>query len=284
MHPDRKELIKLATGTLPIPQLQILQQHISSCEFCKELLAELRDALDVPVTVDLGFDATMTNRAGEVLFRRSIRPDPIQLRWMPSAEPGGTVVLAADGHTKAEPSVKTLATYFCEDPELVLQYIRDDFRDETFLQLVADDPSAVSNVLLRPSVGDEFYLTDQFGRAEIVTSPDCPFPDLKWSVKSVDVTFELSVLQETGGDEIAREAVLETPARDRIRVRLTGNGENRQLQIEILELDGKADFGRILVNLSNTASGESRLSDRVSQILFPYSAGDPPIMLKLYCL
>jgi hypothetical protein len=187
-------------------------------------------------------------------------------------------LLAADGEGEFSPPVVNIATFFSDNPEVVLRVMRDTEEKRDYLQLVSADPSLVSNVLVRIPEQDKEFLTDSSGKAEITGIPTEDLEELGWQIKMPDAAFSLETLAyDPDSVEYRREIVLETEQNDRIRVSFEGKTEGKQIAISILELDGKTEFDSVRVILSQNDIAETRsitpsqiatfnLSDKVNTI------------------
>jgi hypothetical protein len=166
--------------------------------------------------------------------------------------------LAADGRAEREPTVKRIATLFSEDPEVVVQIMRNSARGSDYLQVQAEDSRHLAHVLVQiPEIGREF-VTDVNGRSEIdlgsVENPD----KLKWQIKMPEAVFALEPLAyDPDKVEYTREIQLQTDRHDRIEIRFEGRTEGKHLSIRVVELDGRADFGPVRVVVTQNTRVDS---------------------------
>ena len=121
-----------------------------------------------------------------------------------------------------------------------------------YLQLIADDPELVSNVLVQIPELHKEYLTDHEGRAVVVADQSIDWSNLKWQIKMPEAVFELEPLQYDPDKVISsKEFTLETDDYSKIRVIFESRIEGKRLSLQVLQLDGHTDFETIKVSVSH---------------------------------
>lgn len=249
MHVNQTDLLLFLEGLLPADRHATVRQHVERCEFCSELLDDLRlvhgAVDDETASVDLPSIQALSDRLySEALRGRTIPLSPLT----PEPILSSISLLAADGIKERPLDVENLYEYYSENPEMILRlmYSRPDNRH--WVQLVADDPALVSNVLLRlPELGAELLTTDS-GRADLPDSALNQFDTLKWEVKLPDLTFTLDPLAyDPAHTEYSTPIELRTDHDDLMRLTFEGKTEGKLLTVEFLELAGIGVHDRLHV-------------------------------------
>ena len=196
-----------------------LEQHLTECSVCRFLVAQRRQSLE-----ELG-----------TIWHETARPQCIRL--LPLEIPDSTEepiarLLAAKGNgDTANAEAVTLSS---ADRSVLLRAIRDSHTKEVWLYVAADEPNMYRNVVVKPFDADKEYLTDEQGRVNLGVI-DWPEPEkLTAEVHLPKATFTMTPLTEFGGENKPTE--LRSSAGDRISVILTGEGRNRRLEIQVLEI------------------------------------------------
>ena len=195
-----------------------LERHLEACPQCRFMLTQLTKELESLKTV----------------WGTSVTPDIIHLLpLLPDAASGGPtpLKLAAQGTQRDdEQDAITLAS---EDQQVLLRAVRDAHTKETWLYVVADDPTLYENVLVILPLGDQEFVTDAQGRVNLGVV-DWPEKELLAAeVRPPQATFAMSPFRAV---ETGESAELKSSGGDRVKVALTGEGHNYRLDIQILEL------------------------------------------------
>ena len=248
MHVGDSDLIRYLAGTLPKERQAAVQAHLEQCELCREVIDDLHEfgeSSPIDSTTPL---PPAARRQRDQIYQDALRGRVIPLSPLvtdpPAEEP---YRLAADGLASDRPDVECLQEYFSESPELVLRLMHSRSDNQSWVQLVADDPNLAAHVLLRlPESGQEL-LTDSSGRADLPKLPGTT-EGLLWEVKMPDVTFTLDSLQyDPEKTEYATETMLESDRHDRVRLHFEGKTEGKQLTLEFLNLVDIADTDHLKV-------------------------------------
>jgi len=279
VHPERPTLIAFADGRLDTAEIEIVAAHVRDCEFCREFCDEHRLLKESTASAaQVGWSAEVADLAyrlyrqaltGQVISLTPLRSDEIQTVWP----------LAADGKRSPSGAARSALTLFSEEPEIVLRVMRGAEPQQNHLQLVADDPSLVSHVLIQaPQLGLE-YLTDHAGRAELGEEGTRFTSETRWQLKMPDAVFDLEPLvYDPDKTEYSEQVVLETRKQDKIEVTWESKVEGKKLSVRILALDGRTDFGEMTVALdqerSDTAAGEP--------VVFDLAEPDKTITIRLF--
>ena len=196
-----------------------LEQHLTICSACRLVVAQRRRYFD-----------ELSRMWNEAARPRCIHLTPLEVGGT-SEEPAARL-LAAKGNgefTKAE-----AITLSSEDQSILLRAIRDSHTKEVWLYVATDEPNMCRNIVVKPFDVDKEYLTDEQGRVNLGVI-DWPEPEkLTAEVHLPKAIFTMTPLTDTG--DRARPIELKSPAGDRISVVFSGEGRNRRLKIEILEI------------------------------------------------
>jgi hypothetical protein len=195
-----------------------LERHLENCPQCRFMLTQLNKEFERLQTV----------------WDDSATPDIIYLSpLLLDATSGGPspLELAAQGTQRdTEQDAITLAS---EDQQVLLRAVRDAHTKETWLYVVADDPTLYENVLVKLPLADQEFVTDAQGRVNlgVVDWPEKQL--LAAEVRLPQATFAMNPFKAV---EVGEAAELTSSSGDRVKVALTGEGHNYRLDIQILEL------------------------------------------------
>jgi hypothetical protein len=164
-------------------------------------------------------------------------------------------LLAAQGGE--EQTVGESATLSSPGQELLLRLVRDEHSSELWLFLLADDEDAFRNAIVKPFGETNEFVTDDRGRVNLGLRPWPKVEALTAEVRLPRATFTLSPLAESepGG----QSAELRSPGGDKIKVTFTGDGRNRRLEIQILEVQVEHADAPLKVALRREAEGALRV-------------------------
>jgi len=197
---------------------QQLERHLEGCPQCRFTLTQLDNELESLQTV----------------WDESATPNIIHLLpLLPDATSGGLALLdlAAQGTRRnTEENAITLAS---EDQQVLLRAVRDAHTKETWLYVVADDPTLYENVLVKLPLADQEFVTDAQGRVNLGVVDWSEKELLAAEVRPPQATFALSPFRAV---ETGESAELKSSSGDRVKVALTSEGHNYRLDIQILEL------------------------------------------------
>jgi hypothetical protein len=154
---------------------------------------------------------------------------------------------------------------------------------EDYLQLISDDPAISSNALVQVPKLNREYVADSRGQAAIDITDIDMGEELNWQIKMPDAVFSLQPLKyEPDRTEYCEEVILTTKNNDRIRVTFEGKSQGKNISVEILELDGKDDFGAVTVVVSqDDVTSRDDLKPH-KKATFEISDADATIGLRLY--
>lgn len=220
------------------PNRMDLKHHLEDCPQCRFMLAQLSKELE----------------SLRVVWNESATPDIIHLLpLLPDASSGGPspLELAAQGTQRdAEEDAITLAS---KDQQVLLRAVRDAHTKETWLYVVADDPTLFENVLVKLPMGDQEFVTDTQGRVNlgVIKWPEKEL--LTAEVRPPKATFTMSPFRAV---ETGASAELKSSSGDRVKVVLTGGGSNHRLEIQILELSKAHTKATLKVAIRVAGTGE----------------------------
>jgi hypothetical protein len=251
VHFSKKEIELYADGDLnDLNKYDKIAKHLEECEFCREYYDNYRLYAVSLKEAEAELLPSDSINLAEKLHREALRSKIIDLLPM-TEQTYYTSYLAADGEPAKEPALTSLATFYSENPELVLRVMHDNETNRDYLQLVGEDAELVSHALIQIPEIDFDYVTDETGRVELAQPLTGDFARLKWQVKMPEAVFDLEPLEyDPDKTEYRKEMVLETEHNDKIRVTFEGKTEGKQISIRILELDGRDDFESVKVLIS----------------------------------
>lgn len=246
MHPIREEFDRYLQGTLECARRQQVEKHLLDCNFCAELVKNLKlrqKFSSHSLTEDM---PPNLEEVADRLFDLSLRGTLIELTLLERHSTGPSSLMAADGLSREDMGVENLATVYSENPEIVLRLMRDNKAGQCYVQVVSDDPALYENMLVElPDIGRS-VITDKNGRAQIDDIDPDQISDMRWRIRLPDVVFDLESLTfDPNQTEYRKETILESKQGDRIRVSLEGMGDGKQIELEVLQLDGSAKIGRL---------------------------------------
>jgi len=251
VHPSAKELRRFIENRLDEPSAGRVREHLGECEFCREFCDSYQLFLDsIGQTSKEGLPAKAFQLADR-LYKDALAGKIISLEPLLSEVSAPPFRLAADGEKEFAPHVQNLTTLCSESPEIILRVMRDLDKGQDYLQLISDDPALSARVMVQiPELKREF-ITDDNGQATLESGlPNAP-EKLTWQIKMPEAVFSLEPLvYDPDKTEYAEDIILETQRKDKIKVTFEGKTEGKQISIRILELDGRTNFGRVKVSVS----------------------------------
>ncbi len=255
-HLTRSQLEEFCRGTLGDVEAT---RHLDSCEFCRELCEQVKLQLLSADELGTALDAPDTGACKQRLWLESLCKTILPLKLLTQQPPQRPGLLAADSPRPQTADQYSLATMYSEDPELVMRVVRDNAAGKDYLQLIAESPEYYQHVMVRvPSQGREF-ITDREGRAEIGPVDTAGVQAWDWEIRMPEAIFQLSPLVHTARTaDYSAETILETPRHDKLLVRFVGLPSEKQVTVEILELDGEENFSPVKILLVQDGQSESR--------------------------
>ncbi len=283
-HPARKLLEALADNDLdPSDSEMELRAHLEVCEFCREYLEDYRthskvieDLMTAPLS---GKISSFLDR----LARQNRRGLVIDLTVLPIVTVAPQKYLAADSPTPNPSESLSIATLYSENPEIVLRMMRNQGNDSRYLQLIAKSIDLTANVLVcAPEVGAEIA-TDSDGRATLPESVTENPADLHWQVRLPEASFDLQPLVYAPDKiESSRDVILESDRGDRIKVTLIAKTVGKQIEIELLQLDGQEDFEKVRILLIEDRHLELQSLGSGQRVLFTLPEHSSNINLRIF--
>jgi len=284
VHFSKKEIELFADNKLTddIKRLGI-KKHLEECEFCREYhenyclyIDSLKQAETEPLPPEAEVLADKLQRAASQ--RKIIDLVPL------TEQAGQGTYLAADGEPEKQPDIINLATFYSENPELVLLVMRNKTNNQDYLQLASDDPKFIAYALVHVPELEIEQITDLSGRANLNKPFTADITRYKWQIKLPEAVFELIPLEyDPDKTEYQKEIILETEHNDRIQITFEGKTEGKQLSIKILELDGHSDFPEVKVAVHQEELIETKTAGPLSPVTFTLKKIDKAIKIRLYC-
>lgn len=283
MHPAQAVLRRYCEGDLHQTAAREVEGHIRDCQFCREFCEEYRALagfIDRAVKVPLPEPAKQT--AG-YLYRAGFSSQPIPLTPFQRESAAAPVHLAADGTAKNRLRYENLATFCSEDPEIVLRVMRDNRQQRDYLQLVSDDTSLISNVLVEVPDLDLSVITDEHGRGDFEQRYPDRAASLNWQIKMPQAEFSLAPLRyDPTRVEYSEDIVLETVREDRVAIRFEGQKEGKRISIRILQLNGEQEFEPVAVAVSQGGKSMVAGASRGDVLYFEMEGIESSIDIRLF--
>jgi hypothetical protein len=283
IHPTHSDLVAFVDRALVDSRAADVARHLESCEFCSEYVTEY-EAYRRGVSEILGTlpnDETAEDPA--TTPRRGPRNAVVELKLLSTMRALPDSHLAADGQQEPHYDIISLATLYSESPEIVMKLMRNQRDGTNFLQLIAEAPELTANVLVcSPEQGTEI-MTDEGGRAVLPEALTADPSVLHWQIRLPEATFALEPLvYDPNRTEYSGDVVLETDRGDRVRVTLVGKTVGKQIEVELLALDGNSDFATARIVL--VAADESRVQSATSgqRILFALPDKATAVNLRIF--
>jgi len=284
VHPSQIDLkLYLENRIQDTDKSEEISAHLKRCQFCREycdnygqLTKHINQAKNENIPAETW---ELANR----LFNASMSCNIIYLKPL-EPEPSDEYLQAADGIGEPAPDIENIATLYSEQPEMVLQLMRDNKQKLEYFQLIAEDDKLISHVLVQIPEKNEEFITDINGRAELKTTLINP-STLNWQIKMPDAQFSLKPLKyDPEKIEYQNELELETDRNDKIRVTFMGKTKGKQISIQILALEGKKDFGDMKVMVNQKNKSDIQKIEPEKSISFNLGEGDDEISIRLFQL
>lgn len=283
IHPSRSELEAFSDKELVDVLAAPIAAHLATCEFCTEYVSSyesFRRGLDEISNSPLS--ATTERFLQSLDFQ--IRPGTIiALSVLPPVWSVRESHLAADGRKEAHRDIISLATLYSENPEVVMKLMRDQREGSSFVQLIAESPELTANVLVCSTDHGIEIVTNDDGRAVLSDSLLTDPMSMHWQIRLPEVSFDLQpLIYDPEKPEYAGATILETDRGDRIRVTLIGKTVGKQIEIELLALDGQSDFSS--AKIAFIADDRSELKDAGTgqRVLFSLPEKTASITLRIF--
>jgi hypothetical protein len=218
--PSGEELDQFLAGSQSLDRTQI-EAHLTVCPYCQYYVTE-RSMSEVRTVIE----PVPVNKA-------------IVLRRMPGVF-GLTSPARLAADTGETPRGEKSMMLTSSDNNLMLKAVLDERTKETWLFLLAEESSLYANALVRPFGGNQDYVTDERGRANL-GKINWPSPENYTAEVFLPMaSFSMRPAEISRFD--SPPTVLTSPKGDEIRVSLNDAEGSRRLGIEIVKLTG-ADPG-----------------------------------------
>ncbi len=284
IHPARKLLEALADNELsPTEGSGEVRGHLEVCEFCREYFEEYRaHSKAVRELMDAPLSERMTNFLSR-LAREDRRGLVVNLSVLPVETVAPPKYLAADSPTAERLENLSIATLYSENPEIILKMMRNQSDGSRYLQLIAESIELTANVLVcAPEIGAAIA-TDADGRATLPEAVTDNPSSLQWQVRLPDASFDLQpLIYAPDKIEYLRETVLESDRGDRIKVTFIAKTVGKQVEIELLQLDGQENFDRVRILLVEDRRFELQSLVTGQRVLFTLPERTSSINLRIF--
>lgn len=282
MHPPKNKLEKYCDKLLEGLQLTEVERHLAECEFCREYCQQYRHLADEIVKSD---DAEIDFYAHKITSEIMAQLNDGKIIPLFIISVPGILTpkqLAADGPLSEKDFMHSLITLGSEDPEIVLRVMHDPKTNSDFLHLIGEHAEQTANVLVRiPEIGREF-LTDTNGRA-VIDTPLTNIDKLKWQIKLPTAIFELEKIEyDAEKVESSSRTVLTSDRADKIEVVFERKMSGAQINIRVLEIEGRAAEGTIRAVVAQKDAFDSRLLKPNQAAVFDIADSGEAIKIRLF--
>ncbi|MDD3731824.1 MAG: hypothetical protein PHU88_05550 [candidate division Zixibacteria bacterium] len=284
MHFSKRDIeLYVEKKILDTDKINKLEKHLKECEFCREYLENYQLYCDTLESVSDMVLSPEGEASAKKLYYGADKNKVIELYLLSETTPLDTY-LAADGKAEIQPDIINLATFYSEDPELVLLVMRNKNNNQDYLQLVSDNPEMVAHALVQVPELEIEQITDFSGRANLDKPFTSDITQYKWQIKLPEAVFELAPLEyDPDKTEYQKEIILETDHNDRIQITFEGKTAGKQLSLRILELDGHSDFPEVKVVVNQEELVETKTAGPMTPVTFNLHKTDKAIKIRLYC-
>jgi hypothetical protein len=240
-------------------------EHLGRCGLCRVIVDDRRRELLV-----LGFECAPLSVSSLIRLYLWTPDDDV----MPSISR-----LAAQSEARGE--LPASVTLISSDKRLMMKAIRDNRTGETWVHLLADDPSLIRNVLVKPFGTDIEAVTDEHGRVNVGRVKWQESETLVAEVRMPRATFTLNRLPKLADEGSA--ALLSSEAGDKIRITLVEQGTTRQLEIEILQLAHAVENAPVRVAVKGATDAPLVMaSTQAGKVRLPSDPDSRPIQVFLF--
>jgi hypothetical protein len=283
MHPSRTKLKAYVNGELEAHVAGDIKRHLDECLLCKELCENYRqfiDSLAESVYIEIPLKA---KELADRLYRDA-KPGniiPLFALTIDDTDSSANILLAADD-AKEQLPVVNLATFYSEEPELVLRLMRDNNQQKDYLHLIGDDPNLVAGVLVQVPELDVEFLTDNMGRAYIDHINRTEINNLKWQIKLPTAIFDFKPLTYNSDQStFQKEYILET-ADNKVKIEISDRGDSNQIVIKVLEIKGIGNYGplRAIISHGNHSKSFNILPEHI--LTFDIQDANDSIKIRLF--
>lgn len=221
-----------------------LAGHLASCPFCRFAVAERsRELAEYGRILD---EAAGIIRLSLVFFETDVTQSNVHL-----AAQGAVPPLTPESFTLSS-----------GDNRLLLRAVKDARTSEIWLYLLSDDPALTQNVLVRPFAGEQEFVTDHLGRVNLGVL-DWPSPEQQTA--EIHLPSAVFVLSPYAGRTVDQAStVLSSAQGDQIRVTMSGLGDSRQIEIELLAMSTRTSDAPFRVAVRDVSSGQIKMVRSVS--------------------
>jgi len=283
MHFDRKELRQYVNQSLTDDKMIAeISSHVNECEFCREYCEEYRIVLDSEKSAQAIQIPSRAFKVMDLLYKESLSGKIISLKRL-EHNSARIFQLAADSGEKRKPEIENIANMYSDQPELILRLMRDNLKKQDYIQLIADDDSLISGVMVEIPDADQSFITDNNGIALMDDDISGELSSMKWQIKMPSATFELNPLKyDPEATEYQQDIILQTEKNDKIKVSFQGKTAGKQISISILQLEGQKDFGHVRMIITQKDKSQSKILSPNGEMLFTITNPKDEIKIRLF--
>lgn len=202
-HPHIEDLRRYLSNVPATPDTEIasIERHLDSCAFCRDIIQELKDFLEIRETVDKRRVEAETQkllekiRTGRSPAGKPIVMFPKEKRRVPDAPNGKRMVLAAATPKTAREDYSAVATLYSGDERTLLRILVDHTRHEYALYLLFEKQENASHVLVESPLSDIPVMTDDRGMCRIPVRRELLIETDTFRLHAPLVSFALSTEQ-----------------------------------------------------------------------------------------
>ncbi|HEQ99131.1 MAG TPA: hypothetical protein ENO22_07305 [candidate division Zixibacteria bacterium] len=286
MHPSRDDLELYVIDNLEPSRAEAVKEHLRACEFCREVVEDFKSFLESVDSISKQETPLRYKNLARNIFDRSLYGHRYNLSLITNQFDNSVHYLAADGEgsdDEAVPAVMGLATLVSDDPDLVLKIMHDSKQNSDYLQVIADDPAYYANVLVQSPEIDKGFVTDSNGKALISDLKIQDFQEHAWQIRMPDAVFSLEPFEYDAEQvEFSKEIILESDRDDRVKITFLRKSEGKQINIQILNLEGKSEFNPVRIAISQEDKSLSEILSKHDSLSFELKEKDSHIYIRLF--
>lgn len=279
MHPLREELNRFVEG---LETAHSTIAHIRECEFCKTYCERYKLLLSEIDSVGVIDREDISEIASSIFAGKSL-PNIIYLSPFHRNTLPGQRILAADGERANEPVLQNLATWYSQEQDIVVRVMRDTERAVDYLQVIAQDESQMSHVLIESANAQLTYVTDKQGKVEFGLRQVEDLASIRWQIRLPEAVFQLDSLSYNP-ERVKSETdtILESPGGDKVSIKLQEKSEGKEIIVRVLALDGNAQYQHARVAITSKSGTEVKHVTPNDTLKFALVDANTEIGIRIY--
>ena len=285
MHPSREKLRRLVEDNSAQRSgfLSETANHVKDCDFCREFCDDYRQYLNALAESKAKPIPDTALQLADRLFDASSPGRVFDLLPFDEVSTNEAVYLAADGTANERPTLEQIATLYCDDPDIVLNVIRDREHGADYLQVISDDPGLASGVLVQIPEKDRQFCTDGQGRASLQSGAWEECSNDSWQIKTPDAVFELASLDyDPSRVESVSSTQLTNDRGDKIDIRFEQRVEGNVVSLQVTEVGGEVEFEPLRVTVTHSDQTQILSASRAQTVEIGPVDRESAIQIRLY--